>query len=157
MNVISLKGSDILSKYHGESAVKLREYFDKARELAPSMVIIDELDVITASRDSNNNGAGLVNELLAQLDGYDELTDVLVVGTTNYRERIDQAVLRYGRFDIKLTVPYPDKNGIRHLLKYYLNRSGLAYDKNILSYSFECLKSEADVENAVNHAVFEAM
>ncbi|USK71155.1 AAA family ATPase [Peribacillus asahii] len=157
MNIISLKGSDILSKYHGDSANKLKSYFEKARELAPCMMIIDEIDAITASRDTNVNGANLVNELLSQMDGYDELTDVLVVGTTNYMDNIDKAVLRAGRFDLKVEVPYPTQEGVQALLKYYLNKSEFSYDQTLINEEFLQLKTGADVESAVNQAIYEAI
>lgn len=157
MNVISLKGSDILSKYHGDSTNKLKLYFEKARELAPCMMIIDEIDAITASRETNINGADLVNELLSQMDGYDELTDVLVVGTTNFITNIDSAVLRSGRFDLKVDVPYPTQEGIQALMKHYLNKSEFFYETTLLEMEFPYLKTGADVESAVNQAIYEVI
>lgn len=157
MNVISLKGSDVLSKYHGDSANKLKAYFEKARELAPCMIIIDEIDAITTSRESNIHGADLVNELLSQMDGYDELTDVLVVGTTNFMQNIDHAVLRAGRFDLKVKVSYPSLEGIQSLLKYYLDKSMFDYNKSLIESTFKQFKTGADVESAVNQAIYEAI
>lgn len=157
MNVIALKGSDVLSKYHGDSSNKLKTFFEKARELAPCMIIIDEIDAITSSRETNNSGADLVNELLSQMDGYDELTDVLVIGTTNYMVNIDQAVLRAGRFDLKIEVPYPSINGIQALLQYYLDKTQFPYDSSLIREDFSYLKTGADVENAVNQAIYEAI
>lgn len=157
MNVISLKGSDILSKYYGDSANKLKTYFEKARELAPCMIIIDEIDAITSSRETNTSGADLVNELLSQMDGYDELTDVLVVGTTNYMNNMDHAVLRAGRFDLKVEVPFPTNEGIGALLSYYLSKLEFPYDKSLLEKNFSNLKTGADVESVVNQAIYEAI
>lgn len=157
MNVISLKGSDVLSKFHGDSPSKLRKFFEKARELAPCMMIIDEIDAITSSRETNKSGADLVNELLSQMDGYDELTDVLVVGTTNYVESIDHAVLRAGRFDLKIKIPYPSSDEIRILIQYYLDKSSFSYDNSLINQDFPDLRTGADVENAVNQAIYEAI
>ncbi|MGW9164970.1 AAA family ATPase [Priestia megaterium] len=157
MNVISLKGSDILSKYHGDSSNKLKSFFEKARELAPCMMIIDEIDAITVSRENNASGADLVNELLSQMDGYDELTDVLVVGTTNYIHNIDNAVLRAGRFDLKIDIPYPSQEGIKALLEYYLSKSEFPYNESLLKEQFSHMRTGADVESAVNQAIYEAV
>jgi transitional endoplasmic reticulum ATPase len=156
MNIISIKGSDILSKYHGESVGRMKHYFDKARELAPSMIIIDEIDAIATGRERNISGADLVNELLSQMDGYDELTDVLVVGTTNLIDSIDQAVLRPGRFDLKVELPYPTREATMKIFKYYLDRAPMPYDSSLLNMGLDC-KTGAEIENIVLQAVYEAL
>lgn len=157
MNVISLKGSDILSKYHGDSPVKLRSFFDKARELAPCMIVIDEIDAIASSREFQRSGSDLVNELLSQMDGYDELTDVLVIGTTNLLNSIDPAILRPGRFDLKIEIPYPDYRGVEYLFKYYLGKTPMNNGVNLSALNLESVKTGADIANIVNQAILEAI
>lgn len=156
LNIISIKGSDILSKYSGDSSVRLSSYFKKARELAPSIIIIDEIDAIATSRKNNSADNSLINELLSQMDGYDELTDVLIVGTTNFIETIDSAILRPGRFDIKIKIEYPSRKDIKEILKYHLDKSKFPYNEEILVDDLN-FKTGADVESAVVQAIYEAI
>lgn len=157
MNVISIKGSDVLSKYHGDAPVKLRSYFEKARELSPSMIVIDEIDAIASSRDTNRSGADLVNELLSQMDGYDELTDVLVIGTTNFLQSIDEAILRPGRFDLKIEIPFPNREGVEHLIRHYLDKAPMNHNVDFTILNLDNVKTGADIANLVNQAILEAI
>ncbi|PKF89031.1 AAA family ATPase [Bacillus sp. BA3] len=157
MNVISLKGSDVLSKYQGDSAGNLKKYFEKARELAPAMIIIDEIDAIAPSRLKNKGGNDLVNELLSQMDGFDALTDVLVVGTTNYLDILDEAVLRPGRFDIHITVSIANLIEAKELVSYYLKKSGFEYDASLIDIIGRRVKTGAEAEHIVNQAAYEAI
>jgi len=156
LNIISIKGSDILSKYSGDSSLKLSSFFKKAKELAPSIIIIDEIDAIANSRKTHTADNSLINELLSQMDGYDDLTDVLVIGTTNFVETIDSAILRPGRFDIKIKIDYPSDKDIKEIFKYHLDKSHFPYDNELIERSFN-FKTGAEVESGVLQAIYEAI
>ena len=160
LNIISLKGSDILSKYHGESTSIIRSYFEKANLLSPSMILIDEIDAIAPTRNNTNkHSSQIVNELLSNLDGFDQLTDILVVGTTNRIDIIDSALLRSGRFDIKIPISKPKPSEAKEILKIHLDNAPLK--TNISSELFnEIINSSltgADIESLVRNSVLEAL
>ncbi|MBS3817000.1 MAG: CDC48 family AAA ATPase [Candidatus Thermoplasmatota archaeon] len=111
-NFISIKGPELLSKWVGESEKAIREVFKKARQTAPSIVFLDELDALAPERgQSGSEGTTdrVVNQLLTSLDGIERTTGVVVIAATNRPDRIDNALLRAGRFDHRLSVPIPDK------------------------------------------------
>ncbi|MFB6291199.1 MAG: CDC48 family AAA ATPase [Candidatus Bipolaricaulia bacterium] len=112
-NFITAKGSDLLSKWYGESEQRIAEVFDKARQVSPAIIFLDELDALAPQR---GGGAGepraterIVNQLLSEMDGLEELRGVVVVAATNRPDMIDSALLRPGRFDELVHVPVPDK------------------------------------------------
>ncbi len=112
-NFITAKGSDLLSKWYGESEQRIAEVFDKAKQVSPAIIFLDELDALAPER---GGGAGepraterIVNQLLSELDGLEELKGVVVVGATNRPDMIDSALLRPGRFDELIHVPVPDR------------------------------------------------
>ncbi|MFB6290281.1 MAG: AAA family ATPase, partial [Candidatus Bipolaricaulia bacterium] len=112
-NFITAKGSDLLSKWYGESEQRIAEVFDKARQVSPAIIFLDELDALAPER---GGGAGepraterIVNQLLSEMDGLEELQGVVVVGATNRPDMVDSALLRPGRFDELIHVPVPDE------------------------------------------------
>lgn len=112
-NFITAKGSDLLSKWYGESEQRIAEVFDKAKQVSPAIIFLDELDALAPER---GGGAGepraterIVNQLLSEMDGLEELKGVVVVGATNRPDMVDSALLRPGRFDELIHVPVPDK------------------------------------------------
>ena len=109
-NFIAIKGPEVCSKWFGESELRVRQIFAKAREVAPCVVFFDELDAIAPTRGQSNNGLTdtLVNQLLAEMDGIHRNDLVFVLGATNRAELIDPALLRPGRFDYQVHVPLPD-------------------------------------------------
>lgn len=159
LNIISLKGSDIASIYHGGSEINLKSYFKKAKELSPTIIIIDEIEAIASSRSplSNSNyHNSLVNELLSQLDGFDRLNNIIVIGTTNHLDYIDESILRPGRFDLLIEIPFPNEKDLRNLLTFYLNKSGFPWNPQILEEKFT-FRTGAEVSNAVKQAVYELL
>jgi transitional endoplasmic reticulum ATPase len=111
VNFISVKGPEVLNKYVGESERAVRDIFEKARQNAPSIVFFDEIDSITTERgESNDTGAAerVVSQLLTEIDGIDELENVLVVAATNRPDMVDRALMRPGRFEKVVEVPVPD-------------------------------------------------
>ncbi|MBS3812297.1 CDC48 family AAA ATPase [Candidatus Bipolaricaulota bacterium] len=113
-NFITAKGSDLLSKWYGESEQRIAEVFDKARQVAPAIIFLDELDALAPQR---GGSAGepraterIVNQLLSEMDGLEELRGVVVVAATNRPDMVDSALLRPGRFDELIHVPVPDSD-----------------------------------------------
>ncbi len=110
-NVLSVKGAELLSKWVGESEAAVRELFRRARETAPSLVFLDEVDALAPRRGGSTDGGTtdrVVAALLTELDGVESLRDVVVVGATNRPDLIDPALLRPGRLERLVFVPPPD-------------------------------------------------
>ncbi|WEL17684.1 MULTISPECIES: CDC48 family AAA ATPase [unclassified Halorhabdus] len=120
-NFISVKGPELLNKYVGESEKGVREVFSKARENAPTVVFFDEIDSIAGERGRNMGDSGVgervVSQLLTELDGLEDLEDVVVVATTNRPDLIDAALIRPGRLDRHIHVPVPDEGARRKILE----------------------------------------
>ncbi len=124
-NFIAIKGPEIYNKFVGESEKRLREIFDKARQVSPSIIFIDELDSVASSRstyEGNNASEQVVNQLLTELDGIEPLKNVVVIGATNRIDKIDPAILRTGRFDNIVFVPPPTAESRRAILNVYIKR-----------------------------------
>lgn len=138
-NFISVKGSEILSKWFGESERKITEIFKKAKQASPCIVFFDEIDAIAPMRGS---GMGeprvverMVNTLLSEMDGLEELRGVVVIGATNRPDLIDAALLRPGRFDEIVLVPPPDEKTRLEILKVHVRDMALDEDVNIKELS----------------------
>ncbi|MDO8369711.1 MAG: CDC48 family AAA ATPase [Candidatus Nitrotoga sp.] len=113
VNFISVKGPALMSKYIGESELAVREVFRKARQAAPCLVFFDEIDALVPRRGSGASDAGVservVAQFLAELDGVEKLSGVLVLAATNRLDMIDPALRRPGRFDVTVEIPLPDE------------------------------------------------
>ncbi len=111
-NFILVKGPELLSKWVGESEKAVREVFKKARQTSPTIIFFDEFDSLAAKRVSGNEGhsneRGVVNQILTEIDGLEELYDIVIIGATNRPDIIDPALLRPGRFDRLILTPVPD-------------------------------------------------
>jgi len=134
-NFISVKGPELLNKFVGESEKGVREVFSKARENAPTVVFFDEIDSIAGERGQGATDSGVgervVSQLLTELDGLEELEDVVVVATTNRPDLIDSALLRPGRLDRHVHVPVPDDEGRRAILEVHTRDKPLADDVDL--------------------------
>ena len=134
-NFISIKGPEVLSKWVGESEKAVREVFRKARQASPTIIFFDELDSITPVRGSGFGGSQVtervISQILTELDGLEELKDVVVIGATNRLDIVDPALLRPGRFDKLLKVPIPDLDARKQILKIHLEKKPLADDVKI--------------------------
>ncbi len=117
-----VSGPELKSKWVGESEEQLRAVFHRARQSAPSIIVFDELDSF-ATRRGSYTGSGvehsMVNQLLTEMDGFHKEELVFVVGTTNFAESLDPALLRPGRFEFHLHIPYPEDDDRREILKIY--------------------------------------
>ncbi len=141
VNFISVKGAEMLSKYVGESERAIRNVFSKARQVAPSIIFFDEIDALTPARRESESGNRVsdqvVSQILAEMDGIEELSDVQVLAATNRRDIVDPALMRSGRFDLILTITPPDSSGIEEILKIHNSDKPLA--KNL---SFKTLAAK---------------
>jgi len=126
--VTVVSGPELKSKWVGESEENLRAVFTRARQCAPSVIVFDELDSFASAR-GTYTGSGvehsMVNQLLTEMDGFRKEELVFVVGTTNFVESLDPALLRPGRFEFALHIPYPGREDRREILKVHDRRLGL--------------------------------
>ena len=129
-NFISAKASDLLSKWYGESERQIARLFARARQVAPTVIFLDEIDALAPQRGSSSGDSAaserVVNTLLTELDGLQELSRVVVIGATNRPILIDPALLRPGRFDELVYVPVPDAAGRRKILAIHTSQMPLA-------------------------------
>src|SRR6056297_938810 len=134
-NFISIKGPELLNKYVGESEKGVREVFEKARSNAPTVIFFDEIDSIAGERGRHQGDSGVgervVSQLLTELDGLEELEDVVVIATTNRPDLIDSALLRPGRLDRHVHVPVPDAEARRAILEVHTRNKPLADDVDL--------------------------
>ena len=135
-NFISVKGPELLSKWVGESEKGIREVFRKARAAAPCVIFFDELDAVAPRRTAGEGDTQVtervVSQLLTEMDGLEELEGVVILGATNRKDIIDEALLRPGRFDRLLRVPSPDKEGRVEILKIHTRKKPLAKDVDLV-------------------------
>jgi len=157
-NFISVKSSDLLSKWYGESEQQLSRLFARARQVAPCVIFIDEIDSLVPARGSSNVGepqvtARVVNTILAEMDGMEELNSVVLIGATNRPALVDPALLRPGRLDELVYVGTPDARGREHILKIHTARMPLAGDVDLAKIARETERfTGADLEDVVRRA-----
>jgi len=118
-NFIAVKGPELISKWVGESERNVRKIFKKARQVAPSIIFFDEFDAISQVRGASLTDATerVINQLLTELDGIEELENVVVIAATNRPDLIDKALLRAGRIDVHLEIPMPDEKARIEIFK----------------------------------------
>jgi transitional endoplasmic reticulum ATPase len=161
-NFIATKSSDLLSKWYGESEQQIARLFNRARQVAPTIIFIDELDSLVPAR-----GGGLgepqvtervVNTILSEMDGLEELQNVVVIGATNRPTLIDPALLRPGRFDELIYVGVPDTAGRRRILAIHTEGMPLADDVNLETVAQRTERfTGADLEDLVRRAGLTAL
>ena len=156
-NFISIKGPELLSKWVGESEKGVREIFRKARQAAPCIIFLDEIDALVPRRSSGNSDShvteNIVSQILTEIDGLEELNNVLIIGATNRLDIVDPALLRPGRFDRVIEVPNPNIKGIEMIFKIHTKDKPLSEDVNLKTIS-ELSKgfSGAEIEEVCNRA-----
>ena len=128
-NFISIKGPELLSKWVGESEKGVREIFRKARQAAPCIIFLDEVDSLVPRRGSGNSDShvteNIVSQILTEIDGLEELHNVLIIGATNRLDIVDEALLRPGRFDRIIKVGNPDSKGRKHIFEIHTKKKPL--------------------------------
>ena len=133
-NFISIKGPEVLSKWVGESEKAIREIFRKARQAAPCIIFLDEIDSITPVRGrSSDSGVTerVISQILTELDGLEELRSVVVIAATNRPDMVDPALLRPGRFDRLVRVISPNIEGRKQIFEIHLKGTPIADDVDI--------------------------
>jgi AAA family ATPase len=124
LNFLAVKGAEILNMYIGESERILREIFQKARAASPSIIFFDEIDAIASKRSSTSHGSvNVLTTLLNEMDGIEELRNVLVIAATNKPEMLDRALMRPGRLDNILYIGLPDLETRTEILKIWTSKS----------------------------------
>jgi cell division protease FtsH len=133
-----VSGPELKSRWVGESEENLRQIFHRARQSAPAIIVFDELDSFASAR-GTYTGSGvehsMVNQLLTEMDGFHSDELVFVVGTTNFVEILDPALLRPGRFEFHLHIPYPDTDDRRAILQIYNEKLRLAMTDEALEFA----------------------
>ena len=133
-NFISVRGPQLLSKWVGESEKAIRQTFRKARQVSPTVIFFDELDSLAPSRGGDmgsNVSERVVNQLLTELDGLEDMEDVMVIGATNRPDMIDPALIRSGRFDRMVMIGQPDVEGREQILNIHTGDTPLAADVSL--------------------------
>jgi len=133
-NFLSIKGPEIFSKWVGESEKAIRELFKKAKQTAPSIIFLDELDSLAPKRGSYEGSRvteTVVNQLLTSIDGLEQLRDIVVIGATNRPDIIDPSLLRPGRFDELIFVGPPDKEARKAIFEIHTKNMPLAKDVSL--------------------------
>ena len=159
----SISGSDFVEMFVGVGASRVRDLFKEAAKVAPCIIFIDEIDTIGKSRDASKFGGNdereqTLNQLLAELDGFDPSKGVIVLGATNRPEVLDKALLRPGRFDRRITVDRPNLAGRLATLQVHTRTIKLAEDvdlEKIAQATAGCVG--ADLANLVNEAALRAV
>ncbi len=160
-NFISVKGPELLSKYVGESEKAVREMFRKARQVAPCIIFFDEIDSLAPARgsgDSNRVHELVVSQILTEMDGLEELHDVVIVAASNRPELIDSALLRPGRFDRHILVGAPDEQAREEILKIHTKNMPLGKGVTVTKLAKQMEGySGADIEAVCREAAMLAL
>ena len=150
---INIKGPELLNKYVGETERKIREVFqkarDKSREGFPVIIFFDEMDSLFRSRGmgiSSDMESTLVPQFLSEIDGVENLRDVIVIGASNRQDLLDPAVLRPGRLDVKIKIDRPNLDGAKDIFAIYLTPD-LPFAENV------CQQFNGDMQAAVDHFI----
>ncbi|MBR3036469.1 MAG: ATP-dependent zinc metalloprotease FtsH [Lachnospiraceae bacterium] len=159
----SLSGSDFVEMFVGVGASRVRDLFKQAQAEAPCIIFIDEIDAIGKSRDSVFSGANdereqTLNQLLAEMDGFDSSKGVIVMGATNRPEILDKALLRPGRFDRRIIVDKPDLKGREEILKVHAKNVNMADNADLHEIALATSGAVgSDLANMINEAAINAV
>lgn len=154
-----MSGSEFDEVYVGVGAKRVRELFTNAKAKAPAIVFIDELDAVGGKRNERDAAYHMqtLNQMLTELDGFDQMSGVVFIGATNFPQMLDKALTRPGRFDRQVVVPLPDVRGRMAILKYHMRNMQIdtAINPDVIARGTPGF-SGADMENLVNQAAVHA-
>ncbi|MFI3313542.1 MAG: AAA family ATPase, partial [Eubacteriales bacterium] len=158
----SISGSDFVEMFVGVGASRVRDLFQQAAKIAPAIIFIDEIDAIGKSRDSkfggNDEREQTLNQLLAEIDGFDSSKGVVILAATNRPETLDKALLRAGRFDRRIIVDRPNLSGRYQTLRVHTKNIKLASDVDLHKIATATAGAVgADLANLVNEAALRAV
>ncbi len=154
----SISGSEFVEMFVGVGASRVRDLFSRARQYAPCIVFIDEIDAVGRHRGAGIGGGNdereqTLNQILVEMDGFDERTNVIVIAATNRPDVLDTALLRPGRFDRRVTLSLPDVREREDILKVHLNGKPVLSDVNVSTLAKQTHGfSGADLANLANEA-----
>jgi ATP-dependent metalloprotease len=157
--VFYMSGSEFDELYVGVGAKRVRDLFAQARNKAPAIIFIDELDAVGSKRNARDPAYAkqTLNQLLTELDGFSPSTGVILIAATNYPEALDKALTRPGRFDRNVNVPLPDVRGRIEILKHHMRNMPLAADVDATNLARSTSgMSGAELENIANQAAVHA-
>ena len=150
VNFISIKGPALMNKWVGESERAVREVFHKAKLASPCILFLDEIDSIAPHRGSGEASAvtdRIIAQLLTEMDGIEELSDVLILAATNRKDLVDPALLRAGRFDFTIDLPLPDLDTRREIYRVHMHDKPIASDVELEMLAQESEgRTGADIE-----------
>lgn len=152
-------GADFDFKFVGEGAKRVRELFEEARTHSPTIIFIDEIDAIGIKRGRSVGPSNLtINQLLTEMDGFQDKADIIVLGATNRADKLDPALLRPGRFDKTITISPPTELNRGLIIQYFLKKVKLAANIDVKSLAKETIgMTGADINNLVNLAAIRAV
>lgn len=159
----SIAGSEFVEMFVGQGAARVRDLFKQAKEKAPCIVFIDEIDTIGKKRDGagiggNDEREQTLNQLLSEMDGFDGTTGIIILAATNRSETLDAALLRPGRFDRRIPVELPDLKGREAILKVHAKNVMMADNVDFLAVARATAGSSgADLANLINEAALRAV
>ncbi len=159
----SISGSDFVEMFVGVGAGRVRDMFKVAKENAPCLIFIDEIDAVGRQRGAGLGGGNdereqTLNQLLVEMDGFSDTSGIIVIAATNRDDVLDPALLRAGRFDRKITVNYPDRKGREEIFKVHSRNKHLAKDVDFVALSKRTVGfTGADIENIMNEAAILAV
>ena len=162
-NFIQIKGPSLLSMWVGKSEEGVRKIFERARQVSPCVIFFDEIDSLAGKRGGSMSGGSKVtenvlNQLLAEMDGIEDLTNVIVIGATNRPDILDPALMRPGRFDRIVYVPVPSQEGRLQILKIHTSKMPLEKSVNLEYLSEETEGfTGADIESLAREAALLAL
>jgi len=160
-NFIQIKGPSLLSMWVGKSEEGVRKIFERARQVSPCIIFFDEIDSLAGRRGIDNGTKvteRVLNQLLAEMDGLEDLNEILIIGATNRPDMLDPAILRPGRFDKILLVNAPDEKGRKNILEIHTKKMPLDKDVNLNEISKDTDGfSGADLEALVREAAMVAL
>jgi cell division protease FtsH len=154
----SVSGSEFVELFIGMGAAKIRNLFEEARKLKPSIIFIDEIDTIGKQRGGANSFGNdereqTLNQLLAEMDGFADNDQLLIIAATNRKDILDKALVRPGRFDRAIRVSLPDKTSRKQIIKFYLDKTKTSGDINLdIMAELTDGYSGADLKNLLNEA-----